>query len=112
MTVLSPLLGQAGKPVAFFVSKNGASDGIDAWVATVLNAGFGTGGDQAQLDVLTRISQVQSQQLIVPALSCDDARYIAICWAEVFPTLTCAAFLRSSMGVTASGMHSQPLMAP
>ena len=50
--------GQAGKPVAFFVSKNGSSDGIDAWVASVLNAGFGTGGDAAQIEVLTRIAQV------------------------------------------------------
>ena len=54
---------QAGKPVAFFVSKNGASDGIDSWVASVLNAGFGTGGEAAEIEVLNRIAQVQSQYL-------------------------------------------------
>lgn len=40
------------------MSKNGASDGIDACVASVLNAGFATGGDAAQIEVLTRIAQV------------------------------------------------------
>jgi hypothetical protein len=53
-----PLQAQAGDAVAFFVGRNGSSDGIDAFVAAILNAGFGTGGEAAEVDVLQRIFQV------------------------------------------------------
>ena len=53
-----PAAPQAGEPVAFFVGKNGTSDGIDAWVATTRAAGFGAGGQAAELEVLGRIAQV------------------------------------------------------
>lgn len=62
--LVNPLSVQAGEAVAFFVSKNGASDGIDAWVASVLNAGFGGGGDAAQIEVLSRIAQVPPLNLL------------------------------------------------
>ena len=44
--------------MAFFVGKNGSSDGIDAFVASVLNAGFGSGGEAAEIEVSQRIFQV------------------------------------------------------
>ena len=50
---------QAGEAVAFFVGKNGSSDGVDAFVTSVLNAGFGNGGEAAQIEVLQRIFQVR-----------------------------------------------------
>ena len=49
---------QAGEAVAFFVGRNGSSDGVDAFVTSVLNAGFGSGGEAAQIEVLQRIFQV------------------------------------------------------
>lgn len=44
--------------MAFFVGKNGSSDGIDAFVTQVLTAGFGSGGEAAEIEVLQRIFQV------------------------------------------------------
>ena len=44
--------------MAFFVGKNGSSDGIDSCVASVLNAGFGSGGEAAEIEVSQRIFQV------------------------------------------------------
>lgn len=44
--------------MAFFVGKNGSSDGIDAFVTAVLNTGFGSGEEAAQVEVLQRIFQV------------------------------------------------------
>lgn len=64
--------------MAFFVGRNGSSDGIDAFVTAVLNAGFGTGGEAAEVDVLQRIFQVRflhtpaaqkSRQLPQPCMS-------------------------------------------
>ena len=49
---------QAGEAVAFFVGRNGSSDGVDSFVTSVLNAGFGSGGEAAQIEVLQRIFQV------------------------------------------------------
>ena len=46
--------------MAFFVGKNGSSDGIDAFVTSVLNAGFGSGGEAAEIEVSQRIFQVGS----------------------------------------------------
>ena len=60
------VLAQAGEPVAFFVGKNGSSDGIDAFVTSVLNAGFGSGGEAAEIEVLQRIFQVRSAGLPTP----------------------------------------------
>lgn len=57
------MYAQAGEPVAFFVGKNGSSDGIDAFVTSVLNAGFGSGGEAAEIEVLQRIFQVCSAGL-------------------------------------------------
>ena len=49
---------QAGEAVAFFVGRNFSSDGVDAFVTSVLNAGFGSSGEAAQIEVLQRIFQV------------------------------------------------------
>ena len=40
------------------MGKNGSSDGIDSCVASVLNAGFGSGGEAAEIEVSQRIFQV------------------------------------------------------
>jgi hypothetical protein len=49
---------QVGEAVSFFVGKSGSSDGIDAWVTATLNAGFGSGGEAAEIEVLSRVAQV------------------------------------------------------
>lgn len=49
---------QAGEAVAFFVGKNGSGEGVDAFVTSALTAGFGSGGEAAQIEVLQRIFQV------------------------------------------------------
>ena len=83
--------------MAFFVGKNGSSDGIDAFVTAVLNAGFGTGGEAAEVDVLQRIFQVRflhppaaqkSQQLPQPCMSFCIAQFVrlrgsSVCEASV-----------------------------
>lgn len=38
----------------------GSSDGIDAYVAAIRSAGFGTGGLAAELEVLGRIAQASA----------------------------------------------------
>ncbi len=58
---------QAGEAVAFFVGKNGSSEGVDAFVTSVLNAGFGNGGEAAQIEVLQRIFQVCACREVPPA---------------------------------------------
>ena len=46
------------------MGKNGSSDGIDTFVASVLNAGFGSGGEAAEIDVSQRIFQVGSSSIL------------------------------------------------
>ena len=46
------------------MGKNGSSDGIDAFVASVLNAGFGSGGEAAEIEVSQRIFQVGFSRIL------------------------------------------------
>ncbi|CAL5223744.1 g6305 [Coccomyxa viridis] len=102
-----PSAPQAGEAVAFFVGKNGSSDGVDAFVTSALNAGFGSGGEAAQIEVLQRIFQerpVRADALLgsadkvtgLAALS-DSADYLA----EVIAR-------SGAMDVSAIGSSSRP----
>ena len=45
-----------GEPVAFFVEHNG--DSVDHFVGSILQTGFGTGGEAAEIKILNRLLQV------------------------------------------------------
>ena len=76
---LTEWLTQAGEPVAFFVGKN--ADTVDSFVATLLHAGFGTGGEAAEISVLSRVLQVrllrELAHHVAPYPSMSNAAYIA-----------------------------------
>ena len=50
------------------MGKNGSSDGIDAFVASVLTAGFGSGGEAAEIEVSQRIFQVGFSSILKVSL--------------------------------------------
>ena len=59
---LEPAASQLSNPAAFFSTLKGF-EGIDAWVASIQQAGYADGGETAEVDVFTHILQVA-------ALSC------------------------------------------
>lgn len=61
---------QAGDPVAFFVGRN--PEAVDGFVASVLKAGFGTGGDDVTINILSKLWQVK----VLPAWALYSSRHL------------------------------------
>ncbi len=67
---LEPAATQLSNPAAFFSTLKGF-EGIDAWVASIQQAGYAQGGETAEMDVFTHILQVtlwMRSAILLPAL--------------------------------------------
>ena len=53
-----PAATQAGQPVAFFVGRS--AEGIDHFVASILQSGFAKGGEAAELAILQHVLKVST----------------------------------------------------
>lgn len=63
------------------MGKSGGTDGIDAWVTSVLTSGFGGGGEAAELEVLSRVAQVHFKAFLHWFLSERLVlRESSLCW--------------------------------
>lgn len=56
-----PAAHQAGEPAAFYVGRTG--DSVDHFVASILQSGFGSGGELAEIAVLQRVLKANSHPI-------------------------------------------------
>ena len=73
------------------MGKNGSSDGIDAFVASVLNAGFGSGGEAAEIEVSQRIFQVGISSILNVSFGVLKAKVPSACVSQSADLVSSAA---------------------